>query len=106
MLRVYLVEDSQIIVDRLVEFIFKEVGATLVGHAPDAPSAIEAIRQIRPDFIIVDLSLQSEGGGFDVLRSLEEITPRPITAIFTNYPAPRHRARAAELGADYFFDKI
>src|SRR6185295_8326106 len=53
-LRVYVVEDSPLVFERLQEAI-SENGASVVGYAEDATTAIAEIAALRPDAIIVEL---------------------------------------------------
>src|SRR5512141_3207829 len=66
-LRVYLVEDCPLGRERLQESLQKD-GATVVGHADDATTAITEIAALRPDVVVLDIALR-EGTGFHVLDS-------------------------------------
>ena len=72
-LQVYIVEDSTII-RRLLTSTIEAAGAELVGHSGDAQSAIADLSVLRPDLILIDISLNS-GTGFDVLKALQERNP-------------------------------
>ena len=103
--RFYLVEDSPILLSRLIELL-QGVGVTLVGHANSATVALAEITTLRPDAIIVDIALQS-GNGFEVLRTFSgrKQDDCPTRIVLTNYTSAPYRNAAKRLGVEYFFDK-
>ena len=104
-LRVYLVEDSAIM-SPVLRTLIETVGAKIVGNSGAAPSAIEDIKVLRPDVIIIDIGLR-EGNGFDVLKALftETGTGGPARIVLTNHAIDPYRKAAKRWGATYFFDK-
>ena len=103
--RVYLVEDSPIILNLLVELI-ETTKATIVGHADNAPAAIADIAALHPDVVTVDIRLRA-GTGFDVLEgiAINHDGKPPVRIVLTNYVTDAYRNAARRLGVDYFFDK-
>ena len=63
-LRVYLVEDSRIIRNLLIDLI-QPTGATIIGHSGNAREALADIDELQPDVNTVDILLAT-GNGFDV----------------------------------------
>ncbi len=104
-LRVYLVEDSALVFQRLQESM-EEDGATVVGHADGATTAIAEIAALRPDAVVVDIALR-EGTGLHVLKEIGDFpeSDRPARLVLTNFNREWYREAAKRLGADYFFDK-
>jgi len=104
-LRVFLVEDSAILRDRLAETFATWANVEMVGHAETEAAAEAALRTQNWDVLIVDLQLL-HGTGLGVLRSLRSHRkPGTTVIVLTNYAIPSYRACSLELGADYFFDK-
>jgi len=102
---VYLVEDSPIILNLLIELI-ETTKATIVGHADNAATAIADIAALHPDVVTIDIRLK-DGTGFDVLEGIAinyEGKP-PVRIVLTNYVTEAYRYAARRLGVDYFFDK-
>src|SRR5262245_8394478 len=102
-MRVFLVEDAPLLRERLTALI-TSVGATPVGHAEGAREAIDAILAVKPDAVVLDLSLK-EGNGFDVLRGVRKVAPEIVFFVLTNHPIESFRTAATRLGARGFFDK-
>ena len=103
-LRLYLVEDSQILTQLLSRLLGSEAELALTGHAATARAAIEGIARDKPDVVVLDLHL-AQGSGYDVLRELGHDASRPQFIVLTNHTGPEHRTAATQAGASHFFDK-
>jgi DNA-binding NarL/FixJ family response regulator len=104
-MRVLIVEDSPLVVDRLLS-IFAEFDGEIdvIGHVDDAPRAIGSIRALRPDAVVLDIRL-SRGTGIEVLETVKRDGGGPIVVVLTNRREPQYRGRCLAAGADYFLDK-
>ena len=103
-LRIYLVEDSPVVLERLQAMVGTIEGARSVGHASRATEAIEGILAEHPDLVVLDLKL-AEGSGFDVLRAVHRAAPDVDVYMLTNFASEPYRRLAERLGARDFFDK-
>lgn len=105
-LKVFLVEDSPLIRERLEEGLESVGDITIVGHADSEASALPALRDLQCDAVILDLQLR-QGNGLSVLRNIRGGQPgtRPVIIVFTNFAAPHYRDISIRGGANYFFDK-
>ena len=105
-LRVYLVEDSPHVRDLLLDFLNVPGEVEIVGYADNEIESVAAMLADPVDAVIVDLKLR-EGSGMAVIEKLRaaKLNPEPRIIVFTNHPFPEIKARAMQLGADYFFDK-
>jgi DNA-binding NarL/FixJ family response regulator len=104
-MKVFIADDSSVVVERLVELLEEEVpGAQLVGQAGDVPEAVRGIQKVKPDALILDLQMPG-GSGLDVLRAIRIDHPRLYVLIFTNYPYPQYREECLTAGANFFLDK-
>jgi DNA-binding NarL/FixJ family response regulator len=101
-LGVLLVEDSPRIAERLRELLMQSAGVRVLATVVDEPSAIQALRDLPVDLLILDLQLKI-GTGFGVLESIG--ANRPTTVVMTNYALPQYRERARQLGVEYFLNK-
>lgn len=106
LLRVHLVEDSPPVRDLLLDFLNEPGEVEIVGYTDTENDAVAAIINDPVDVVIVDLRLR-EGTGMAVIEKLRKssLNPQPKIIVFTNHPFPEIRARAMQVGADYFFDK-
>jgi DNA-binding NarL/FixJ family response regulator len=103
-MKVFLVDDALMIRQRLAKILATVKGVHIIGEAVDADDAIQAIRRLHPDVVILDLQLR-RGTGFEVLEAIKHDSPAPIVIVLTNFPYPRFRQKGLAAGADFFFDK-
>ena len=103
-MKVYLVDDSAIVRERIVSMLsdFEEI--EIIGQAQDGLEATVSIRRLKPDVVILDIHLPGSSG-IEVLEAIKKDKPAPVVIMFTNYPYPQYRKRCMDLGADFFFDK-
>jgi DNA-binding NarL/FixJ family response regulator len=104
MQRIFLVEDSPLVLERLEALIDDIPGARVIGTASHATRAIRDILEQRPDLVLCDLKLAT-GSGFDVLRAVRAAAPGIDVCLLSNFASEPYRRLAAELGAYDFFDK-
>jgi DNA-binding NarL/FixJ family response regulator len=105
-MKVFLVDDSAIVLEKLAAMISGIDGVEIAGQALNARDAIQSIVKLKPDVVILDIRLNGGGSGMDVLQRIKKETPPPIVIMLTNYPYPQYREKCHVLGADYFFDKV
>jgi two-component system, LytTR family, response regulator len=97
-LTVLVVEDEPLGCKRLVDLLARVPGWDVAGTASDGEEAVDAIRAIRPDLVLLDIQLPRMTG----LEVVEEVGPMnmPATIFVTAYR--EHAVRAFELAAvDY-----
>jgi DNA-binding NarL/FixJ family response regulator len=103
-MRVFIVDDSKVVVERLADLLNEVPGVELVGRASDVPGAIHLIPKANPDVIVLDLQMPG-GSGLEVLRSIRVSHPSLWVLVCTNYPYPQYREECISAGANYFLDK-
>ena len=103
-MKVFVVEDSAVVRERLVELIGEVDDVEVVGQADTYDRAVAGILATRPDVAIVDVTL-AEGSGIDVLANLKRQMPDLRGIVLTNYTSPQHAKASADAGAEYFLDK-
>ncbi len=104
LVRVYLVDDSSVVTERLITLLNDIDGVDIVGSADNADAGIANIAEHRPDVAILDIRMPS-GSGILVLNEVKKLDDPPTVIMLTNYPYPHYRSRCMDSGADYFFDK-
>ena len=102
--KVYIVDDSEVVRERLKAMLSELEEIEIVGQAQDPLEAINGIRKLRPDAVILDLRMPG-GSGIDVLVNIKKDKLVATVIILTNYPYPQYRKKCMEAGADFFFDK-
>jgi len=103
-MKVFIVDDSSVIVERLTLLLEDIPGVELVGHAADVPHAVQRLLETPPDALVLDLHMPG-GTGLDVLRAIRPVRPDIHVLVFTNYPQDEYRQECLTAGAEYFLDK-
>lgn len=103
-MRVFIADDSKLLVERLADALTQLEGVEVVGWALDAPGAAEAIISLIPDLVVLELRMPG-GSGFDVLREVKRERPRVRVVVLTNQSGAEYRERCMALGADFFVAK-
>jgi DNA-binding NarL/FixJ family response regulator len=103
-LKVFVVDDSAIVRERLTTMLSEIEGIEIVGQAQDAPEATRLLRKLRPDAVILDIRLPN-GSGIEVLRAIKQQQPTLVAIMLTLYPYAQYRESCAKAGANFFFDK-
>lgn len=104
LVKVFIVDDSEVVRERLRAMLSEEKEIEIIGQAQDPFEAIEGIRRLKPDAVILDLRMPG-GNGINVLRDIKKDKLVPTVIILTNYPYPQYRRECMKAGADFFFDK-
>ncbi|MCX6151814.1 MAG: response regulator transcription factor [Ignavibacteriales bacterium] len=103
-MNVFISDDSPIVRVRLAH-IFDEVkGINIIGEAKNVQESIDLINQLKPDVVILDISMPG-GSGIDVLKNIKNNNHSIKVIILTNYPYPQYKKICMDNGADYFLDK-
>jgi len=103
-LQVLIVDDSAIVRFRLAEMVESVEHVRVVGQAPSATRAIMALRELRPDLVILDIQMP-DGDGVAVLEAAKQLDPAPTVMMLTNYADEYYRSWCHAAGADFFLDK-
>ena len=102
-LTVFLADDSAPIRLRVKEML-REQGLNVVGEAETPQSSINAILQLLPDVVVLDIQLR-DGSGMQVLREVRKAAPGVALVVFSNNASPAYRKRYLSEGATAFLDK-
>ena len=104
-----LVMDDAVVVRRLLVAMLSELDSVgLVVQASDAASALQLLREHRPEVAILDINVPGSGSirnGIDVLRWAKRELPGTRFIMLTNHATEPYRSECVRAGADHFFDK-
>lgn len=101
-LRVLVVEDEPGIAEALVAaFRFR---GWYADHAGTVAHAIESVRLVPPDLVVLDVMLP-DGLGFDLLNDLRARNPQLAVLFLTARDAPADRIHGIEIGGDDYVTK-
>jgi DNA-binding LytR/AlgR family response regulator len=106
-LRVLAVDDEPIALDRVADMVANIADVELVGSVLSGPEALESIRELRPDLLLLDIEMPRLDG-FDVVEALCREQAHgdgdtPLICFVTAYP--QYASTAYETGALDFLCK-
>jgi DNA-binding NarL/FixJ family response regulator len=106
-LRIVLVDDFQILVERLKKMLNPISNLTVIGEAYSIGSAVSQVELMRPDVVIMDIQLggSEPKNGIALINILRRTYPNLTIIVFTNFADTRYHQLCLINGADYFFDK-
>jgi DNA-binding NarL/FixJ family response regulator len=105
-MKVFVVEDSAAVRERLIEMIREVEDVEVVGEAETYGQAVSGIARTAPDVAILDIKLaDDQGTGIDVLTEVRRTMPSIRAIVVSNYSTPQHLKASADAGAEYFLDK-
>jgi DNA-binding NarL/FixJ family response regulator len=105
-IKIYIVEDSSIIRENLIDALHENAPIEVVGTAEDERSALSWLRDPSHacDLAIVDIFLKS-GSGLGVLKAMGDMPEAPLRIVLSNHATPEIRVKCQQLGATRVFDK-
>jgi DNA-binding NarL/FixJ family response regulator len=102
--RVFLVDDHAIVRDGLTSLINREPDLTVCGDAEDATSALRKIQALRPDIVLVDISLAGPDG-LDLLKAIRVYDHRIPVLVLSMHDESHYAERALRAGASGYIMK-
>jgi DNA-binding NarL/FixJ family response regulator len=103
-MKVLAVDDSGIVRERLKDMLSEVTEEEAIGQAKDKPEAIEMVRKLNPEVVILDIEMPGRSG-IDLLREIKKRKQPPLAIVLTNQSYPQYRQACIKAGADFFFDK-
>jgi two-component system response regulator DevR len=102
--RVFLVDDHEIVRRGVAEVLEEDPGITVAGEAGSVAEAMARVPAVRPDVVVVDMRLP-DGNGAEVCRQLRARVPGVRTLVLTSYADPDAVAAAVRAGASGYLLK-
>jgi DNA-binding NarL/FixJ family response regulator len=103
-IKVVVVEDSAAVRERLIASLAKIGCVELIGEYEDAKSAIDGIRDGKPDVVLLDIKLRGSSG-IEVMHYLNQCNTTAKVIVLTNYSEPQYREKFLRQGAIAVLDK-
>ena len=95
---VFIVDDDPEFRRFLREFLSDQAGLKIVGEAADGKQALEKVKKIKPDLVLLDIRMPGMDG-FSASRLLKRIMPDLQIIIMTIFDNPKYQESAVENGA-------
>ncbi|WP_437751882.1 response regulator [Sorangium sp. So ce1389] len=104
-LRILLVDDHPIVRDGLKALIDAQPDMTVVGEAADGLSAVEAVTQLMPDVVLMDISMPKLGGAEATAR-IKQARPEVQVVALTGYEDKASIQPVLQAGASGYVVKL
>jgi two-component system response regulator DevR len=101
MIRVFLLDDHEVVRRGVAATLDAEDDITVVGEAGSADDAIEVIRDCHPDVAVLDVRL-GDGSGIDVCRKISDEFADVASLILTSFENDQALVDAGHAGAAGF----
>lgn len=106
MIRVYLVDDHEVVRRGLRDVLQADASIEVIGESSSATEAVRRIPSLRPDVMILDVRLM-DGNGISVCRDVRSIDPSIQALILTSYDDDEAFLSAVIAGArGYLFKQV
>ncbi len=92
-IKILVVDDHDLLRRGLIELLVKNNGFSIVGEASNGREAIEVAEKVRPDIILLDISMP-ELNGIEAIGRLRQVCPQVKIIIITMHNLSRHISSA------------
>ena len=96
--RILICDDHTLFVEGIKAILRNESSLEIVGEAHNGRQAVELVKELRPDLILMDVSMP-DMNGFDATRRVHEFDPAVRVLILTMHEEEELVARCLEAGA-------
>lgn len=105
MIRVLIVDDHAVVRSGLMNLLHHKNGMEVVGEAADGDEAIAKATELRPDVVLMDLSMPHGKDGLTATGELKKLLPDTSVLILTMHDDEEYLFRAIHAGASGYFLK-
>jgi two-component system invasion response regulator UvrY len=103
-IKVGIVDDHSIVRSGLIKILKDRPDMQIVCEANGYDQLIGQLQQIRPDVVVLDISMPGRNG-LEVLKELKQDYPGIRTLVLSMYPEERFSVRAIKAGASGYITK-
>ncbi len=97
-LRILIADDHEVVRRGLHALLGSQVEWEVVGEAVDGRDAVEQVNQLKPEVVIMDITMPSMSG-LEATRLVMESAPETKVLIFTMHDSEQMMQTALEVGA-------
>jgi two-component system response regulator DevR len=102
--RVFLVDDHEVVRRGVAEVLEDDAGISVVGEAGSVAEALARVPAVRPDVVVIDMRLP-DGDGADLCARLRAADPRLRCLVLTSYSDEAAVAAAVRAGCSGYLLK-
>jgi PAS domain S-box-containing protein len=103
-LRILIVDDHEVVRRGVRTILLTRADVDICGEAVDGQDAIEKARELKPDIIVMDISMPRLNG-LEATRSIVQILPRTKIIVLSQHDIPEMMKQAFSMGAHSYVVK-
>jgi DNA-binding NarL/FixJ family response regulator len=96
--KIYILDDHPIVIEGLRKVIDQQEDMEVVGSSEDAPAAIQQIPKLKPDIILLDITLKDRSG-VDMIKKLKSISAASHILVYSMHEENVYAERCLRAGA-------
>ncbi len=104
MIQIAIVDDHAIVRTGLRQFLGEQVDLRVTGEAANGREALELVRQVPVDVLLMDLSMPGQGG-VEALQAIKARHPDLPVLILSGFPASQYAPTLLSQGASGYLNK-
>jgi len=98
MIKVFLADDHAVVRDGMTALLEVEQDISVVGSASNGQQAVQRIKQIQPDIVVMDIAMP-ELNGIDATRQISKSCPAVKVIMLSMHDSSEHIYQALKAGA-------
>jgi DNA-binding NarL/FixJ family response regulator len=96
--RIFLVDDHPLVREWLTTHLCQQGDLAVCGEAEDAPHALQGILALKPDVVILDISMSGRSG-IELIKDLKRLQPNVGVIVLSMHDEMTYAERALRAGA-------
>jgi two-component system, NarL family, invasion response regulator UvrY len=104
MIRVFIADDHQLFRTGLQQILGKQSDITVVGEASTGTEALECIRRLPCDVLLLDITMPGRSG-LDIIKDIRRELPGVRILVISMHPEDQYAVRVLKAGASGYLTK-
>lgn len=104
-IRIIIVDDHPVVLYGMSKLLEQEESIEVCGISSSAEDAIKVISKENPDVAVIDINLEGQSSGLDLVKAIKHRFPKVISVILSMYDQNIYAERAMRAGAMGYISK-
>lgn len=96
--KIYILDDHPIVIEGLSKVINAQEDMQVVGSSEDATAALQQITKLKPDVVVLDITLRDRSG-VDVIKKIKTASPTTHVLVYSMHDENVYAERCLRAGA-------